>query len=222
MNGAHDLGGMQGLGPIDPEPEDSEPWFHAEWERRMFAVTLAVSAHGKWTLDASRHARERQHPIDYLKHSYYENWLVGTDTLLLEAGLVTEDELRGAAPSALAPDDQRATTLQADQVAPVLARGGPTLVDVDMPSRFAIGDRVRVVKTHTDGHTRAPRYARGCEGVIEAHHGVHVFADKNAHGVREGQPLYGVAFTARELWGADAPARDIVRIDLWEPHLEPA
>ena len=32
MNGGHDLGGMHGLGPIDPEPESKEPVFHTEWE----------------------------------------------------------------------------------------------------------------------------------------------------------------------------------------------
>ncbi|MEC8172273.1 MAG: nitrile hydratase subunit beta, partial [Pseudomonadota bacterium] len=28
MNGGHDLGGMHGLGPVDPEPESEEPVFH--------------------------------------------------------------------------------------------------------------------------------------------------------------------------------------------------
>jgi hypothetical protein len=37
MNGAHDLGGMHGLGPINPEPETEEPVFHADWEKRVFA-----------------------------------------------------------------------------------------------------------------------------------------------------------------------------------------
>jgi len=66
MNGAHDLGGMHGLGPIDPEPEASEPTFHADWERRVLAITLASSALGRWNIDISRHSRERQHPADYL------------------------------------------------------------------------------------------------------------------------------------------------------------
>ncbi|MBM3626776.1 MAG: nitrile hydratase subunit beta, partial [Alphaproteobacteria bacterium] len=34
--------------------------------------------------------------------------------------------------------------------------------------------------------------------------------------------LYSVRFDARELWGADAPRRDAVFIDLWEPYLEAA
>ncbi|MCZ7597392.1 MAG: nitrile hydratase subunit beta [Gammaproteobacteria bacterium] len=44
-------------------------------------------------LDESRHARERQHPVVYLRNSYYENWLAGLSTLLVEKGLVSPEEL---------------------------------------------------------------------------------------------------------------------------------
>ena len=46
MNGVHDMGGMHGFGPVEPEPD--EPVFHAEWERRAFALTLAMGATGQW------------------------------------------------------------------------------------------------------------------------------------------------------------------------------
>ena len=91
MNGAHDLGGMQGFGPIKPEPD--EPVFHADWEKRTFAITLACGALGRWNIDMSRHARERLHPRLYLQTSYYEKWLLGLQTLLTEKGLLTEDEI---------------------------------------------------------------------------------------------------------------------------------
>lgn len=93
MNGGHDLGGMHGLGPIDPEPEQGEPIFHGEWERRVFALNLATGFLRHWNLDESRHARERQHPADYIRNSYYENWFNGLITLLVEKGLVTQSEL---------------------------------------------------------------------------------------------------------------------------------
>jgi nitrile hydratase len=47
-----------------------------------------------------------------------------------------------------------------------------------------------------------------------------VFPDRSAEGERVGEHLYGVRFSARELWGADRSAGDGVRIDLWEPYLE--
>lgn len=91
MNGAHDLGGMHGFGAINPEP--NEPAFHAEWERRAFAITLGMGARGEWNLDMSRHARERTDPARYLASSYYEQWLRGLELLLIEHGLITAEEL---------------------------------------------------------------------------------------------------------------------------------
>ena len=91
MNGGQDLGGMHGFGPIAPEAD--EPVFHAEWERRAFALTLAMGARGEWNLDQSRHARESMPPARYLNASYYEIWLYGLETLLAERGLVSPQEL---------------------------------------------------------------------------------------------------------------------------------
>ena len=39
MDGVHDLGGMHGMGSV--MIEKNEPVFHTEWERRVFAMTLA-------------------------------------------------------------------------------------------------------------------------------------------------------------------------------------
>lgn len=91
MNGAHDLGGMDGFGPIDPEAD--EPVFHAAWERRVFAMTVAMGFYGAWNIDMSRHARERQDPAHYLASGYYEIWLRGLETLLAEHSLVTREEI---------------------------------------------------------------------------------------------------------------------------------
>ena len=91
MNGGQDLGGMHGLGPIDIEAD--EPVFHADWERRVFALTLAMGARGEWNIDMSRHARENRDPVDYLSSSYYEIWLKGLEALLSERGLLDPEEL---------------------------------------------------------------------------------------------------------------------------------
>src|SRR5271156_1756905 len=96
MNGGHDLGGMHGLGPIGAEPEGQEPVFHAPWERRVFGLVRVLAALGQWTGDMARFARERQHPADYLRHSYYENWLPGLKKLLVKKGLVSAAELAPA------------------------------------------------------------------------------------------------------------------------------
>ncbi len=49
-------------------PEAHEPAFHAEWERRAFALTLAMAMPGGWNIDMSRFAREDRPPDEYLGH----------------------------------------------------------------------------------------------------------------------------------------------------------
>lgn len=222
MNGAHDLGGMHGLGPIRPEPEAEEPVFHADWEKTAFAMTLACGALGRWNLDISRHARERQHPVVYLRQSYYENWMAGLETLLVEAGLVTPEELAAGRPRASAPAELNKRVLTAERVAGAMAKGGPVDMEVADAPAFGPGDPVRVRNFHPTGHTRAPRYVRGRLGTVDAHHGAHVFADRHAEGERVGRHLYSVRFEARELWGPQGEDRGAVYVDLWQDYLEPA
>jgi nitrile hydratase len=68
MNGAQDMGGMMGFGPVLPEKD--EPVFHADWERRAFALTLAMGAPGGWNIDQGRAARESLNPAEYFAKSY--------------------------------------------------------------------------------------------------------------------------------------------------------
>jgi nitrile hydratase subunit beta len=218
MNGVHDMGGMHGMGPITPETD--EPVFHEPWEGRVFALNRATAALGKWNMDASRHSIERIPPADYLRMSYYEKWLAGLVTRLEESGLVTPAELESGRP---APGAAKATPpLTAERVVATVAERGWFERPVNAPPRFAIGQSVRAMKINPTGHTRLPRYARGCIGIIDRVHGAHVFPDGNAHFRGENpQHLYSVRFSARELWGDAAPPRDAVYIDLWEDYLEP-
>ena len=219
MNGGQDLGGMMGFGPVDAEPD--EPAFHADWERRVFGLTLAMGAAGRWNLDKSRHARERLDPAEYLSSTYYEIWIAGLERLLLDGGLVTADELAGG--KALVPPVPIAGVLQAEQVPAAMARGSSTERTVPDPARFDVGADVRTRTMHPRGHTRLPRYARGKLGVVERLNGAHVLPDSNAHGHGENPEwLYTVRFTGSELWGPDADPSLAVSIDAWESYLEPA
>ncbi len=56
MNSIHDLGGMDNIGPLNIEQD--EPVFHADWERKTFALTLAVLATGACPVDEIRHMSE--------------------------------------------------------------------------------------------------------------------------------------------------------------------
>lgn len=219
MNSVHDMGGMDGLGPL--EYEQNEPVFHAPWEARVFALTRAAAACGKWNIDASRHQRELIPGAEYLRMSYYERWLEGLAGLVVSRGLATRTEMETGKPAKDSPKSTPA--LSAGKVAPATARGNSARRDLPVASHFAVGQQVRVRNMNPVGHTRLPRYARGKPGVIHRDHGVFVFPDSNAHFLGENpQHVYSVRFTARELWGNQAPERDAVHIDLWDDYLEPA
>ena len=91
MNGAHDMGGVPGFGPVVPEP--NEPAFHAGWEKRAFALTLAMAMPGQWNIDMSRFARENRPNAEYLAMSYYQLWFFALETMLKERDLVSDDEI---------------------------------------------------------------------------------------------------------------------------------
>ena len=57
MNGIHDMGGMDGFGTVEPEP--NEPPFHAPWEGRVLAMNRAIGYAKIWNIDKSRATHRR-------------------------------------------------------------------------------------------------------------------------------------------------------------------
>lgn len=216
MNGVHDMGGMENLGPIAPEAD--EPVFHSDWEARVHA--LSVASPTRRNIDEGRHQREKISGPEYLAMSYYEKWFRGLSELLVIHGFLTAAEMASGRAAAGSP--KATPVLMAAEVAERFARRG-SFVRPAAPPLFAEGDEVRARNLNPHGHTRLPRYVRGRLGVIVARNGAHVFPDSHAHGKGEDpRPMYTVRFTARELWGDAANARDSVCLDLWEPYLERA
>jgi nitrile hydratase len=218
MNGAQDMGGLHGFGPV--EPEQNEPVFHADWEKRAFALTLAMGPPGGWNIDMSRFVRENRPPAEYLSMSYYQIWFAGLEALLKERALVTDDEI--VVGHSLQPPKPVARILSPGDVAQVLYRGGPTERETNTKARFKAGDTVRAKNINPLTHTRLPRYVRGHEGTIERVIGCHVFPDSNAAGSGENPKwLYTVRFEGPELWGEGSDPSVKVSVDAWEPYLEP-
>lgn len=218
MNGIHDMGGMQGFGPV--EPELNEPVFHAAWEGRIMAMNRALGYAKIWTIDQSRAAIEEMPPQTYLAATYYERWTTRIEHLLIESGYLGEDEIKAG--RALRPGKPLPRFLAAGDVDLALTRGSYSR-EPTRPARFKAGDRVRTKNMHPRTHTRLPRYARDKIGVIDAVRGFHVFPDTIAIGAGENpQWLYAVLFEGRELWGDDADPKLKVSIEAWEPYLEPA
>ena len=218
MNGIHDMGGMHGMGPI--HPEQNEPVFHEQWEGRAFGLSFAMDSFGKWTLDAFRHQIELIPPAEYLRMRYYEKWIAAYIELMIKAGLVSRAEVESGMPAAGFPRMKPALT--AAEIPAMIASGSPASRNVPATPRFRAGQRVRARNINPVGHTRLPRYARAKLGTIVRDHGVFVFPDTNAHARGEKpQHIYSVRFTARELWGEQASARDSVYLDMWDDYLEP-
>lgn len=217
MNGVHDMGGLMCFGPIPQE--ENEPVFHADWERRVLALSVA-SAALFGSIDRRRHALETLDPVAYLRASYYERWLSRLEVLMVSDNWLSETELA----TGVAEEVRRtALTIPVGEIESIVRAGRPSIRETGrLKPRFSVGQQVRAINRQPAGHTRLPRYVRGRTGVINRLHGTHVFPDTNADGRGENpQPLYSVAFSAKELWGPPALESDRLYIDLWEDYLEP-
>jgi nitrile hydratase len=213
MNGIHDMGGMQDMGPL--QYEKNEPVFHADWERRVFAMV--------WATDrppGSRYQRDIIPPAEYLRMSYYEKWLTAFVNLMLKHGMITPSELETGKP---VPGTRKGKLLTAAQVPAKLTKRYPRIQNVAVAPRFQAGQAVRARNMNPITHTRLPRYTRGKKGTIERDHGVFNFEDTASQQLdKKPQHVYTVRFTARELWGEEASRNDSVYVDMWDDYLEPA
>ena len=99
MDGVHDLGGLDGFGPV--EHADSEPFFAADWERRTFR--MMIGSLGPLSINGGmfRHSIERMDPAHYLSSSYWEHWLTGVTTLARRGGASRPRRSSIAAPAGI-------------------------------------------------------------------------------------------------------------------------
>jgi nitrile hydratase beta subunit len=217
MNGIHDMGGMDNFGPIITE--ENEPVFHEDWERAVFANTLALLGTGYFCVDEMRRSTERIPPIQYLASSYYENWLESLINILREKNVITAEELQEG--ESLRTNGTALPPLPKEGAEFITSNPLPTLQELEQPPLFQVGDKVTAKVIHPAHHTRLPRYIRGKQGTVEKINGAFLLPDSNAHGDAENpQHNYSVRFSARELWGSDAPPKDCLFIDLFESYME--
>jgi nitrile hydratase len=205
MYGIHDLGGLDGFGPVQVEAD--EPPFHEPWERRAFGVTATI-----FTLlevgGQFRHSIERMDPVHYLSSSYYEHWVTGGATALIEEGHFTREEL-----------EAKASGFPLSR--PLAAVPAQPVPDSAQP-RFQPGDRVRVRQWHWLGHTRCPRYVQGKRGTVVRSDVIAPLPDVWVHtGQKVRVPTYSVRFEPSELWGPGTEAgAAAIHVDLWETYLD--
>ena len=219
MSKVHDMGGR--LDPRRIDITSSNIKFKAEWEKDVFAITLALGFSGLWNLDRSRYARESLEPQDYLQFGYFEKWLAGLINLLGENGIIKDGkESEGNFKKS------SFRVLEAKNVKKLLHMGGPTKRDSTIEKKFNLGENVSVRSSNSNtrvekGHTRLPDYVKGRSGKVIAYHGSHVLPDANAHFLGESpEALYSVEFKSQDLWDKCEHAEDTVVVDLWESYLE--
>ena len=226
MNGVHDLGGTDGLGPV-VVPE-REPVWHEEWEKAAFALFATNFRAGLFGVDAFRWGIEQMPPSTYLGSGYYEHWLHCAEHYAVKAGVIDEAELEARTrhylehPNEPLPDRKDPELLEFVDLA--VKHGAPARRESDKVAAFAVGDRVTVVSDSPRGHTRKARYVRGKTGEVVLAHGTFIYPDSAGNGGGDApEHVYTVRFTNAELWGADhAEPNGVVHFDVWEPYIVPA
>lgn len=212
MDGFHDLGGFQGFGPV-PHTINSlgyKPVFKEDWEHLAYSLMfVGVDPLKKFSVDEVRHAVERIDVRQHVGTRYYERYVIATATLLVETGVLTQDEL------------DRALGSHFRLANPPTSGGRAAPPD---STRFEVGDRVVVRDEYVSGHIRAPGYVRGKEGIV-LHRTTESwpFPDAIGHGDTGAahQPTYHVEFRVKDLWG-DAADDGYVVVDLFEGYLDRA
>ena len=221
MRRAHDVGGMPGFGPVAIEQD--EPAFHADWERRMFGITMCVI--GKWlvgSVDEFRWGVEQLTPEQYFAQSYYERWFSPIERALFARGALGPGELARrtdemAAGGTVPRNDEPEWS---DGFVGFVRTAGSFGQPADGTARFAPGDRVRIKDVEAPAHTRLPTYARGKVGTIERVHGRNVVPDLRAVGLGEvWEHTYLVVFPAQEVFGERAEPGQELTLDVWESYI---
>lgn len=220
MDGIHDCGGMHGFGQV--VCEENEPFFHAEWEKRVFAISMAMPFISLNSDDQFRREIERMDAVHYLNSSYYEKWHVAILSLAKEYELASDQELDGGA---ILPIPQRfkdnSPAIAEETWDNIHSGASQAMSDAGVPARFRVGDKVRTSADVKKGHTRLPRYARDKVGVIEKAWTTFIYADDHAeNSVMTPVHLYTVVFASTALWGNAGVEGDSVTLDLFEPYME--
>lgn len=219
----HDLGGKREFfGPVAHTL--TEPVFHEEWEGRVFGIATFVQTVFGPNFDSFRAVMEKLPPEEY-RGPYYGRWLSVLERMLggYVSGRKSVPRLKVAGAVLTARRVMTRPTLPRFMTVHVLPRIVGGAKRAHHKPKFGIGDAVRVRAERSDGHTRQPGYVTGHRGTIVGHRGAAVFADVHAEArTKVAEHLYTVAFEGAELWGEGAEPNTEIRIELFEPYLEPA
>ena len=211
MDTVHDLGGIQGFGPIPNTAENDTVIFSEEWKARIWAIAmmsmtkLSTDRTG-WTLDWFRHVIERLPPDLYLRLDYFDKWNIAVMATLVDEGVADVEEFLAG----------KARGEGFDYKSPT-----PVKEVLETKPRFKLGERVVAQRDVSTNHTRLAGYIRGRTGVVDSVMGLQPLPDLSAIGVIRNEHTYVVRFPMAELWPEASGSRDSLLIDMWDSYLEP-
>jgi nitrile hydratase beta subunit len=208
MSSLHNLGGMQGFGPVWTTEEGTT--FYTDDERRVFRLMMGLMAGGWGDTDGFRAAVESLPVRTYARECFPVNYFLGMERQLAERGLIQPGDLE-AWMKGVKPADRP------NKPPPIMQAGS----ELPEPARFHVGDRVKIGTVDRQGHNRLPNYLRGQIGAITAERGLSDLPDALA--AREGrrpQPVYTVEFLAREVWGRPTAGDDRLSAEIFQDYIE--
>ena len=221
MNGVHDMGGMDGFGKVEAEP--NEPVVPRAWEGRVLAMQRAMGYAGAWNIDhVALRAGAAAAARSISAASYYERWALATGAeRCVERGSSTPTSWRPATRCARASRCRASSTAddgrrRADRAA--RSAGRRRRRRGSSPATACATKNIHPHDAHAAAALCARPRRRGRAPARLPRLPDSVAIDRG----EDPQWLYTVCFDGRELWGADADPTLKVSIEAFEPYLEPA
>lgn len=242
----HNLGGLEGLDPINPETQV----FVEPWEKRIFGIHTAMMALSNhlgeslpeydieavptnfksfWTWGHLRMGAEGMHPFEYFRLRYYEKWLGGISGFFVEEGYITQEELDTRTAEFLEDSEKAAAPLPSGgdpaidaQVLKYLREGDSPMRDLPAPPLFSVGDQVRVKNVAPGAHSRLPGQLRGrVATVVLVYDNAFTYFFPTEDGIGVPMPVYSLAFKPEDIWDESLiDANSVYYNDIFEVYLE--
>ena len=87
MHGPHDIGGLE-AGPVDTDAHPA-----TFWEKQIDALNQLMAQKGYRKTDENRRYIEQLGDDVYNTLTYYERWTAALSRVLIDKGIVTQDEI---------------------------------------------------------------------------------------------------------------------------------
>jgi len=244
----HNLGGLEGLAPINYEKQV----FVEPWEKRIFGIHTAMMALSNhlntsippypieqvpttfksfWTWGHLRMGAEAMNPFEYFRLRYYEKWLGGISGFFVEQGYITQEELDTRTAEFLADSAKAAAPLPTGgnpaidaQVERYLRQGDSPRRPYSEAPKFRVGDQVRVKNTFPVDHTRLPGQLRkAIATVVLVYEGAFTYFFPTEDGLGTPMPVYSLVFQPEDIWAAAlVEPKSLYYNDIFEVYLEAA